>query len=120
MMIRTAQLRRMNEHYDDGKNGIVLLYGRDGCEKEALLRVYLQDKKHFYYRARAASAPEQYRQMAAQTEETYGIKLTKGTYNEIFTRVKSGDASKLVVVIDEFQQIVKKAPDFLTAIILLK
>lgn len=120
MMIRTAQLRRMNEHYDDGKNGIVLLYGRDGCEKEALLRVYLQDKKHFYYRARAASASEQYRQMAAQTEETYGIKLTKGTYNEIFTRVKSGDASKLVVVIDEFQQIVKKAPDFMASIIKLK
>ena len=120
MMIRTAQLRKMNEHYDDGKNGIVLLYGRDGCEKEALLRVYLQDKKHFYYRARVASATEQYRQMAAQIEAVYDVRLTKGTYNEIFTRIKSGDASKLVVVIDEFQQIVKKDPDFLTAILRLK
>lgn len=120
MMIRTAQLRSMNERYEDGKNDIVLLYGRDGCEKEALLRVYLQDKKHFYYRARVASAPEQYRQMAAQIEASYDVRLTKGTYNEIFTRVRSGDASKLVVVIDEFQRIVRKDPDFLTAILRLK
>lgn len=120
MIIRSAQIRNMNEHYHSEGNGILVLYGRDGCEKEALLRVYLQDKKHFYYRAREASALEQYRQMAAQAEETYGIRLTKGTYNEIFTRVKSGDASKLVVVIDEFQQIVKKDPDFMASIIKLK
>ena len=120
MIIRSAQIRSMNEHYAVQGNNILLLYGRDGCEKEALLRVYLRDKKHFYYRARSASALEQYHQMAAQIEETYDVKLTKGTYNEIFTRVRSGDASKLVIVIDEFQQIVKKNPDFMTAIIKLK
>lgn len=120
MIIRNAQLYQMNEHYKAEGNSILLLYGRDGCEKEALLRVYLQDKKYFYYRARAASAPEQYRQMAAQVEETYGVRLTKGTYNEIFTRVKSGDASKLVVVIDEFEQLVKKDSEFLASIGKLK
>ncbi len=120
MMIRTAQLRSMNEHYEDERNSILLLYGRDGCEKESLLRVYLQDKKYFYYHARAASAQEQYRQMAAQVEEAYDVKLTRGTYNEIFTHIKSGDASKLVVVINEFQQIVKKDADFFRSIVRLK
>lgn len=119
-MIRSAQIRSLNENYEKQGNSILVLYGRDGCEKEALLRVYLQDKKHFYYRARSASAPEQYRQMAAQVEQTYDVRLAQGTYNEIFTRVKSGDASKLVVVIDEFQQILKRNPDFMTAITKLK
>lgn len=120
MIVRASQIRSLNENYGAQGNSIVLLYGRDGCEKEGMLRVYLQDKKHFYYRARQASAQEQYRQMAAEVEQTYDVRLTKGTYNEIFNRVKSGDATKLVVVIDEFQYIVKKDPEFMDSIIRLK
>lgn len=120
MIVRAAQIRSLNENYGVQGNSILLLYGRDGCEKEGMLRVYLQDKKHFYYRARQASAQEQYRQMAAEVEQTYDVRLTKGTYNEIFNRVKSGDATKLVVVIDEFQYIVKKDPEFMDSIIKLK
>lgn len=120
MIVRAAQIRSLKENYEAQGNSIVLLYGRDGCEKEGMLRVYLQDKKHFYYRARQASAQEQYRQMAAEVEHTYDVRLTKGTYNEIFHRVKSGDATKLVVVIDEFQYIVKKDPEFMDSIIKLK
>lgn len=120
MIVRTAQMRSLNENYEAQGNSIVLLYGRDGCEKEAMLRIYLQDKRHFYYHARQASQLEQYRQMAAEVENSYNVKLQKGTYNEIFNRVKSGDATKLVVIIDEFQYIVKKDPEFMDSVIKLK
>ena len=120
MIVRTSQIRSLNENYGAQGNSILLLYGRDGCEKEGMLRIYLQDKKHFYYRARQASAQEQYRQMAAEVEQTYDVKLQKGTYNEIFNRIKSGDATKLVVVIDEFQYLVKKAPEFMDSLIKLR
>ena len=120
MSVRTAQMRSLNENYEAQGNSIVLLYGRDGCEKEAMLRIYLQDKRHFYYHARQASQLEQYRQMAAEVENSYDVKLQKGTYNEIFNRVKSGDATKLVVIIDEFQYIVKKDPEFMDSVIKLK
>lgn len=119
MIVRTAQIRSLNENYEEEGNSIVLLYGRDGCEKEAMMRVYVQDKKYFYYRARQASGPEQLRQMAAETEAAYDVKLQTDTYQEIFTRVKSGDASKLVVIVDEFQYIVKKEPEFMDAVIKL-
>lgn len=120
MIVRAAQIRSLKENYEAQGNSIVLLYGRDGCEKEGMLRLYLQDKKHFYYRARQASSLEQYRQMAAEVEKTYDVKLQKGTYNEIFNRIKSGDATKLVVVIDEFQYLVKKAPEFMDSLIKLR
>lgn len=120
MIVRTAQIRSLNEDYEAQGNSIVLLYGREGCEKEGMLRVYLRGKKYFYYRARQASELEQYRQMASEAEAAYGVKLQKGTYSEIFNRVKSGDASKLVVVIDEFQYIVKKNPEFMEAIVKLR
>ncbi len=120
MIVRAAQIRSLNANYEAKGNSIVLLYGRDGCEKEAMLRVYLKDKRFFYYRARQASQLEQYRQMAAEVERIYDVKLQRGTYNEIFNRVKSGNASKLVVVIDEFQYIVKKNPEFMESIVKLR
>lgn len=120
MIVRTAQIRSLNANYGAQGNSIVLLYGREGCEKEAMLRVYLQDKRSFYYRARQASPLEQYRQMASEVEQTFDVKLQRGTYNEIFNRVKSGNASKLVVVIDEFQYIVKKEPEFMDSIVKLR
>ncbi len=120
MIIRTALMRSLSENYESQGNHIILLYGRNGCEKEALLRVYLKDKKRFYYRARQASQEEQYRQMAAEFSVSSDVKLQKGTYAELFSRVKSGDASKLVVVIDEFQYIVKKDPAFMEAILKLR
>lgn len=120
MIIRSSELRRLNADHNAQGNHILLLYGRDGCEKEALMRIYLKDKKYFYYRARVASAKEQYRQMAAEVEKAYDVKLARGTYNEIFTRVRSGDSSRLVVVIDEFQHIVKKDADFMSALLALR
>ena len=44
MIVRASQIRSLNENYGAQGNSIVLLYGRDGCEKEGMLRVYLQDK----------------------------------------------------------------------------
>lgn len=120
MIVRAAQIRALNANYEAQGNSIVLLYGREGCEKEAMLRVYLKGKRFFYYRARQASQLEQYRQMASEVERIYDVKLVKGTYNEIFNRVKSGNASKLVVVIDEFQYIVKKSPEFMDSIVKLR
>lgn len=120
MMIRSAKLRELNDNYTEKKNTICLLYGRQGCEKEGLLRQYVQDKKYFYYRARQASAQEQYCQLKAQVEAQYETHLIKGTYAEAFNRIKSGDASKLVVVIDEFQYIVKKNGEFIDALAKLR
>ena len=60
MIVRAAQIRSLNENYGAQGNSIVLLYGRDGCEKEGMLRVYLQDKKHLYTDAIIiASLPDQ-------------------------------------------------------------
>ena len=46
--------------------------------------------------------------MGMQIEEQYDATIKKYTYEECFNRIKSGDASKLVVIIDEFHHIAKK------------
>ena len=79
-----------------------ILYGREGCGKELLLQLFTRDKKCFYYHARNASAEEQLHQMQHEIEKQFEANLIRDTYDECFNRIKSGDASKLVVIIDAF------------------
>lgn len=108
MMIQTSELKKLEEVYGQSGNQIVLLYGRDNCQKEQLIKEFCKEKKFFYYRARQASEREQVLQMGQEVEAKYGIRLTRYSYDEFFNRIKSGDPTKLVVVIDEFQYIAQK------------
>ena len=58
--------------------------------------------------------------MGREIAECYQVSMTEENYDTYFKRFKSKDGTKLVVVIDEFQHIVKKDEDFLTSIIKLK
>lgn len=120
MMIQTSELKKLEEVYGQSGNQIVLLYGRDNCQKEQLIKEFCKEKKFFYYRARQASEREQILQMGQEVETKYGIRLTRYSYDEFFNRIKSGDPTKLVVVIDEFQYIARKDVGFMNSILKLK
>lgn len=119
-MFKTSELKRLEDIYAESGNQLVVLYGPMNCEKEELLRTFVQEKKFFYYRARKASAKEQLAMMGEEIAKKYEVRLQKYSYDEYFNRVKSGDPSKLVVVIDEFEHIAKRDPEFLESILRLK
>lgn len=120
MVIRTAEITPLEEEFQAEGNRLVLYYGDENSQKEQLLKYFIQDKKAFYYRARPASEKQQRIMMGEQISEQYGVTLSKRTYDEYFNRIKSGDASKLVVIIDEFQHIARKDDRFLESILKLK
>lgn len=120
MAFRTTEKKKLQEYFDASANSILMVYGSVVSGLKRLLDEFTADKKCFYYCARPASAKEQYEQMKAEVSKKYDTALTRGDYNEIFNRVKSGDPSKLVVVIDNFDLIVKKDPEFFKAIVKLK
>ncbi|MEE1028888.1 MAG: ATP-binding protein [Agathobacter sp.] len=120
MEAKKTDLAKLEELYKTSGNQLVVMYGRKGCQKEQLIREFISDKKYFYYRCRQASALEQSNMMAREIENQFDVKLQKHTYEEYFSRVKTGNPSKLVVVIDEAQYIVKKDPEFTEAIKKLK
>ena len=119
-MFKTSELKRLEDIYAESGNQLVVLYGPMNCEKEELLRTFVQEKKFFYYRARKASAKEQLAMMGEEIAKKYEVRLQKYSYDEYFNRVKSGDPSKLVVVIDEFEHIAKRDPEFMESILRLK
>ncbi|MBQ8281604.1 MAG: AAA family ATPase, partial [Lachnospiraceae bacterium] len=119
-MFKTSELKKLEDIYESSGNQLVVLYGPMNCEKEELIKAFVKEKKFFYYRARKASAKEQVRMMGEEIARKYDVRLQKYSYDEYFNRVKSGDPSKLVIVIDEFEHIVKKDTDFMESILKLK
>lgn len=119
-MFKASELKKLEEIYAQSGNQLAVVYGPMHCEKENLIRSFLKEKKFFYYRARKASEQEQKMMMGEEVAKKYGVRLQKYTYEEYFNRVKSGDPSKLVVVIDEFEQIAKRDPEFIEAVFKLK
>ena len=81
---------------------------------------FLKGKKFFYYRCRQASADEQRKMMGEEISKSFDVKLLKNTYDEYFNRIKSGDPSKFVLVIDEAQFAMKKDEELINSIIKLK
>ena len=120
MEIKGADLKSLQEQYDKSGNQLVVLYGRTGCQKEKLIKQFISDKKFFYYRCRQASAAEQCKMMGEESARAFDVKLLKNTYDEYFNKVKTGDPSKLVVVIDEAQYALKKDKSLLESIIKLR
>ena len=116
MVAKTSILKELETIYEKSGNQLYVLYGRTDSEKEQLLKAFLSNKKYFYYRSRQASEQEQRNQMETEIRQKFTANITKHSYDEFFNRIKSGDASKLVVVIDEFQLIAKKDASFMESI----
>lgn len=120
MIVKSGEKKELQKLYEQGKNQIVVVAGQPGCGKENLFREFVKDKKSFYYRCRQADSAAQCLMMGEEITKAYGVKLTKFTYDEYFTRVKSGDPTKLVIIIDEAQYILKKDPEFVKSLVKLK
>lgn len=120
MVVKGTDLKVLETEYEENENRIVFLYGKKDSEKEELIRAFLKDKKFFYYRARQASEKAQLKMMGEEVSRQYGVNIQDLSYEEYFKRVKSNGPSKLVVVVEEVQYILKKDDDFFDAICALK
>ncbi len=120
MVAKSTDMKKLEDLYALSGNQLVVLYGKKESEKNQLIKSFLSGKKFFYYRCRQASAQEQNRMMGEEIERQFDVNLQKHTYDEYFNRIKSGDPSKLIVVIDEAQYVLKKDEEFLKSIIKLK
>lgn len=120
MITKAADLKKLEDYYEQAGNHLVVLYGRKDCGKENLIRTFLRDKKCFYYRCRQASAEDQLRMMGEELCRTFETNLQKKSYDEYFNHIKTGGPGKLVIVIDEAQYVMKRDPEFVKSILKLR
>ena len=120
MITRKTEIGELEKFYEEEGNKMVLLYGREGAEKEELLLSFAKNKPLFYYRSANASEKQQKELLGKKVETDFNVKLADYNYEEFFNRIRSGNSDKLVLIIDEFQYLVKKDEEFLLHVLKLK
>lgn len=114
---RTSELKYLNTYYDRVGSQIMVVYGEKNVGKTTLLRQFVQDKPCYYFRARAASERELRYQWGRELGDE-GIKLLKyPSFSEILQSVGSSANGKKVIIIDEFQAIIKSSDSFMKELV---
>ncbi len=119
-MQTAAAIKELNREYEKQGNQIVVLYGREGCEKEICIRRFLEGKEYFYYRAREISDAEQEKCFAERIDNRYHLDPEEKDYELYAEKMESSDGSKLVVVMDEFEHLIRKNSVFFDHFLKLK
>ncbi|MBO4902579.1 MAG: ATP-binding protein [Lachnospiraceae bacterium] len=114
MDFHQEELKQLERHYQNTRNEIVLLYGDKQSGLSDILRLFLHHKTYYYYRARNCSPDLQLKLFYNEIRE----ELPKGTgfnarYPDILSAMLSVTCQKRVIVIDDFQYLLKSDPSFM-------
>lgn len=114
---RTSELKHLNSYYDQEGSQIMVVYGQRNVGKTELLRHFAEDKPSYYYRARSASEREQQYQWGRELGKM-DIKMPKyPSFSEILRSLISEKSAKKVIIIDEFQYIIKSSDSFMKELV---
>ena len=120
MESRRSDRKFLQKVYEESGNSIVLLTTASISQEGNFLKDFLKDKKTFYYQCEYASPKLQLALLQKQVSVQCQQRLSHDSYDECFSRIRSGDASKLVVVIDHVERIGKKNTEFFQALVKLR
>lgn len=120
MMHNLPTLKTLLHEYQNPHSQLIVLYGRSGCGKEACIKQFLQNKPHLYYRARELSLTGQTQAFIREIAWRYRKDQKTLTCEACFNLLQDGSNAKLVLVIDEFDCLLKKGSDFLERLIRFK
>ena len=120
LMGRNVQLQMLENMANSDKSTFTIMYGRTGIGKTALIKHFIAGKRALCYCSPQASAKEQFvimrEQFAKQLEALYGSDIGKSVseaedYAALFSLVQNDT----IIVIEEFQNIVKADSRFIEA-----
>ncbi len=122
---RKDEKKRLEEIYNSERNNLLVLYGRLGIGKTALINEFIQGKNAVYYLGRECTEREQKQRIF---DEFAAIKQDEEvawtvSYHDIFARlmnVASPDKDKKqLLILDEFHYIAQDSSDFIEAMLKL-
>ncbi len=114
---RASELKQLNTYYDRENSQILVLYGKKYVGKTTLLKEFLVDKPGFYYCAAPASSKEQKYRLGMWLASQNIKSLKYPEFTEVFAALGREHTQKKVIVIDEFQYIIKSCPEFINELI---
>lgn len=112
MIGRNTELYQLEQFYQQEGSQIYVLYGRKEHGSRDLVRKFCTGKPFFYYYAPEASAQAQQQRMGLEIASYFQGSPLDSSYEAMLQRMGSPNGAKLVFVVDEFQNIIKKDPKF--------
>ncbi len=115
---RIDEKKHLQNYYNRNDNQIVVMYGSKFCGKNDLIKDFLKDKEYSYYSARACSDEEQLLLWKNELKEDLPKNYEfKPDYSGIISAIMNLSGDKKVIVIDEFQNLLKFDNHFMEAVI---
>ena len=117
---RKQELQFLEAHCQGEDSRILVLYGRKGVGKTALLKEFAQGRNCAYYCARSGSEREQRFQWTRELAAQGYFMEAFPSYQTLFETCLSpfyGSKGKSILILDEFQHFIKADPDFMTALV---
>ncbi len=108
---RKKELSYLDDLYTKGKSNVLCMYGYKGIGKTSLVLNFATDKNTVYYQARSCSPEEQL--VIAGEELGVSYEGVMPNYFTFFKGLNFEDGEKKVLIIDEFQNIIKYSDDFM-------
>lgn len=109
LMGRAREMEYLEQFYQKPASGLIVLYGSRGIGKSGLLREFCKDRDCSYYRGRACSDREQTYLWGAQLREEGMEAKEYPSYDEIMELLTARKSVKKIIVIDEFQHLMKNS-----------
>ena len=117
---RMSELQYLNQYYDREGSQILVIYGQKHIGKTTLVKEFAKDRPSYYYLARSCSEREQMYQWGKQLKADGGAEPDSGNkfpnFYDILTAICEGNGKK-VIIIDEFQNIVKASAAFMRELV---
>lgn len=114
---RASELQYLNNYYNRDGSQILVVYGQKYIGKTTLLKEFVQDKPSHYYLARPCSEREHIYQWGTQAGFEYSGKTVFPDFYDILENISEESAGKKVILIDEFQNIVKVSESFMKELV---
>lgn len=110
---RTSELNYLEQRYQKQGSQMIVAYGQKNVGRTTLIREFAKDKPFVFLRARSCSGKEQRFLWAGEYDSIPNLSEKYLSYSEIFSSIAQSSIEKVVLVIDEFQNVVKSDSDFM-------
>lgn len=112
---RGAELEQLNHYYDREGSQIVVVYGQKYIGKTALIKEFAEDKPASFYVSRACSEKEQVYQWSRELKGEHTQEYA--SYDAIFMALTKEMTGKKIIVVEEFQNMVKAGSSFMKELV---
>lgn len=109
---RKKELEYLEEYYKKDQSNVLVVYGHRGVGKTSLCLKFAGSKNMNYYLSRDCSTKEQL--LLWNEEADLGLNEDELSFSSCLKKMSFAGSGKRIVIIDEFQNIVKNSDEFMS------